>query len=421
QALRAVSCGVADTYLPRLADHVIADLLRDVPGVLIVGARATGKTTTAARQARSIVRLDRAAEAEAFRADPDAALARLPEPVLLDEWQAVPGVLGAVKRAVDQLGSPRGRFLVSGSVRDDLMASSWPITGRLVRVEMNGLTVRETLRGDLRARPFLTRAAEDSLDPPADPPDLVGYVELAVRGGFPEPVLDLAPRRRGAWMAGYLDRLFTRDVAEVDVPRDTARLARFFEAYAISSGGEATDRTLLEAAGIDRRTGVAYERLLTALLLVEALPAWHTNRLKRLVRAPKRFVRDPGLVAAALNVDVDDILRDGNLLGRMIETFVVGQLRAELALYDRPPRLHHLRTASGGREVDLVAEIGFQKIVAIEIKARSAATREHARHLAWLRDQLGDAFVAGVVLHTGPHVYRLGERITAAPIASIWS
>lgn len=112
------------------------------------------------------------------------------------------------------------------------------------------------------------------------------------------------------------------------------RLLRFFQAYALNTAGEVTDRILYEAAGINRRTAEAYERLLQALFLVDVVPAWSTNLLKRLVRAPKRYLRDTGLAAAVLDVDVDDVLRNGDILSRMIETFVHAQLRAELPLYD---------------------------------------------------------------------------------------
>lgn len=410
-------------YLPRLADEVISGLLRDVPGILLVGPRATGKTTTAARHAASIVHLDVDDEAAAFRANPDVALARLAEPVLLDEWQAVPGVLGAVKRAVDR--SPRrGRFIVTGSVRDDMLADSWPITGRLIRVEVGGLSVRELHQGDLARDPFLRRIGDhgvDSLVEPANPPDLAGYVDLALLGGFPEVGLRLPATRRRPWMISYLEQLLTRDAAEIDVPRDPTRLMRYFEAYALNTAGEVTDRTLYEAAGINRRTADVYERLLTTLLLVDALPAWTTNRLKRLVRTPKRYVRDPGLAAAVLQAGVDDVFGSGNLLGRMIDTFVLSQLRAERPLYDSPPRLYHLRQEAGAREIDIVAELSYRKIVGLEIKASSAPNAQDARHLVWLRDQLGEVFVGGVVLHTGPHAYRLDERIVAAPIACLWS
>src|SRR3990170_6238639 len=106
-------------YLPRLVDGQIDALLAELPAIFLTGPRATGKTTTAARRAATIVRLDREAEAVAVRADPDAALRGLPEPILLDEWQVVPSVLGAVKRAVDSRPDP-GRFLVAGSVRGGL-------------------------------------------------------------------------------------------------------------------------------------------------------------------------------------------------------------------------------------------------------------------------------------------------------------
>ena len=411
-----------ERYLPRIADPVIDGLMAEVPAVLLVGPRAAGKTTTAARHAASVVRLDRPAEAAQFQADPDVALARFREPVLLDEWQTAPGVLGAVKRAVDASFRP-GRFIVTGSVRDDLLADSWPITGRLVRVEIGGLTVREIDRAPLRREPFLGALAEhgvDALESPTDPPNLAGYVELAVRGGYPEPALTLRQPRRAQWMRSYVEQLLTRDAADVDVPRDPVRLQRFFEAYALNTAGEVTERTLHESAGINRKTAEAYERLLRMLFLVDPVPAWSTNRLKRLVRAPKRYIRDPGLAAAVLRAGIDDVLRDGSLLGRIIDTFVVAQLRAEQLIYDAPPGLFHLRQEGGAREIDIVAELSYRSVVGLEIKASAAPERSDARHLIWLRDELGDAFRAGVVLHTGRHVYRLDDRIVAAPIACLW-
>src|ERR1051326_4698575 len=149
-------------YVPRLVDNVLDRYVGAFPALLITGPRATGKTTTARRYARSVVRLDAEAEAVAFRADPDASLRAFPEPVLLDEWQAVPGVLGAVKRAVDEDPRP-GRFILTGSVRADLDHDTWPGTGLLVRVPMYGLTVRE-MAGALHAPTFVEKLAEGDLD-----------------------------------------------------------------------------------------------------------------------------------------------------------------------------------------------------------------------------------------------------------------
>jgi len=407
-------------YRKRTLEEALRAYLGEFPALLIVGPRATGKTTTASRHAATVVRLDRPGEAAAFRADPDAALRGLGEPVLLDEWQAVPEVLGAVKRAVD--GDPRpGRYVLTGSVRAELEAETWPGTGRLVRLAMYGMTVREQL-GRLDSQLFLDRLASDNdLAVPPDQPDLRGYVDLALRGGFPEAALRLSDAARVRWLDSYLDQLLTRDALQLEARRDPARLRRYFEAYALNSAGIVEEKTLLEAAGINLKTARAYERLLTNLLIVDTVPAWTSNRLKRLTLSPKRYVADPSLVATALRLDVDAVLREGDLMGRLLDTFVAAQLRAESVIATTRPRLYHLRAEQGRHEIDLVGEVAGRDLVGIEVKAGTAPDRESARHLAWLRDQIGDRFIVGVILHSGERIYSLGDRILAAPISTLWA
>jgi predicted AAA+ superfamily ATPase len=409
-----------DNYKPRLLDELLSELLAQLPALMITGPRATGKTTTAARLVQSEVRLDRAAEAAAFRADPDAALAWMSEPVLLDEWQEVPDVLGAVKRAVDRDSRP-GRFILTGSVRVDLDEVTWPGTGRVVRVPLYGMTVRE-LEGRVDTTSFLDRfAAGDAMAAPRRRPDLRGYVKFALDGGFPEPNLIMSDRARVTWLESYIEQVVTHDAPLADPGRDPTRLRRYFESYALNTAGTVTESTLLEAAGVNRRTADAYERLLTNLFLVDAVPAWRSNRLHRLSSHPKRYVVDPALAASLLRIDERAVMRDGDLLGRLLDTFVASQLRAELPVTRTRPRLYHLREEHGRHEIDLVAELGGGRVLAFEIKASAAPTRTDARHLLWLRDQLGDRFVRGAILHTGVDVYMLEERIEAVPICAIWS
>jgi uncharacterized protein len=409
------------TYLRRLVDGLLAELLGQVPAVLLTGPRATGKTTTAARVVRTVVRLDREAEAVAFRADPDSVLGSMQEPVLLDEWQAVPGVLGAVKRAVDADPRP-GRFLLTGSVRADLVEETWPGTGRLVRLPVYGLTERE-LHGRLDRPTFLDRLSEARIDVfplPEEKTDLAGYVQLALRGGYPEAALALEGRPRQLWLRSYVEQLLTRDVAAIDGGRDPARLRRYFEALALNTAGLVNDKTLFDAAGINRRTAAAYEALLENLLVLEKHPAWTSNRLSRLVKASKRYIVDPALACATLGLDRQAILRDGDLLGRLLDTFVVAQLRPELDSSSRAPRLYHLRAEAGRHEIDCLAELAGDRVLAIEVKATAAPKSTDARHLEWLRDELGQRFLAGAVLHTGPQSFMLGERLFALPICTLW-
>ncbi len=410
------------SYTPRLIDEWLRELFDELPALLITGPRAAGKTTTAQRLAASVVHLDRQSQAEPFRDDPDAALRSLPEPVLLDEWQMVPQVLGAVKRAVDQ-GSGAGRFLVTGSVHGRLDAPTWPGTGRLVHLRMWGLTAREILSSPPKP-PFLQTLARADLAAfkmPADAPDLLGYIELALRGGYPEPVLSLRASRRERWLESYLDELLTRDAEDLDGPRDPGLLRRYFEALAVNTAGIAAEKTIYDAARISRSTAVAYERLLNNMFVLDSLPAWSTNRLSRLVKAPKRYLTDTSLLTTSLHLDERAVIRDGNLLGRLIETYVLAQIRPELELTGFGPRLYHLREKNGRHEIDLIAEMRAGDVVAVEIKSSSAPSKADARHLEWLRERLGERFLAGAVLHTGPRPFHLSERIFALPIATLWA
>jgi predicted AAA+ superfamily ATPase len=115
-------------------------------------------------------------------------------------------------------------------------------------------------------------------------------------------------------------------------------------------------KTLYDAAAINRKTAVAYDQLLANLFVLDKVPAWASNRLTRLVRAPKRYLIDPSLVGGALGLDVPAVMRDGDLLGRLLDTFVAAQLRPELELETHRPEQHHLREKDGRREIDLVIE-----------------------------------------------------------------
>ena len=410
-------------YRQRLVDPLLDQLLTQLPGLQIVGPRAAGKTRTFTRRATTVIRLNAAAEAAAFEADPDVALEGLAEPVLLDEWQEVPGVFAAARRAIDADPRPN-RFYLTGSVNAELENEVHEGTGRLVRFAMHPMTIREQI-GDASAPTFFDKvAAGDALSVPANTPNLRGYLELALASGLPFIALVLDGRARRIALEGYLESLLTHDVEQLEGDRrrkyDRVRLRNYFEAYALNSGGVCDHTTIYDAAQVNRMTATTYENLLTNLFVVDQVPAWASNRLKRLVQQPKRYVVDAALMAAALRIDTAGIMRDGSLLGRVLDTFVAAQLRPEVTVSEATPRLFHLRTEQGRHEIDLIAELGGQRVIAMEIKASASPDRFDAKHLSWLRERLEDLFVAGVVFHTGPRLYELDDGIIAAPISVLW-
>jgi predicted AAA+ superfamily ATPase len=410
---------MTDRYVHRLADSLLGEMITDHSAVMVVGPRATGKTTSAERLAGSVVQLADDRQRSAFAADIEVGLTSKAQPVLVDEWQEVPDVLGHIKVLVDT-EPRRGRFIITGSVRGDIDGQTWPGTGRLVRLEMYGLTERE-IAGQPASTGWINGVLRGDVGRVASSERLNDYVRRALRSGFPEPALTMAETARARWLTSYVDQLVTRDAAGVDGGRDPLRLRRYLSAYTLNSAGVADDATLYSAAGIAKNTAREYARLLQNLFVVSEVPAWTSNRLKRLALAPKRYLVDPGLFVGVLGVDESEVLSDGDLLGRVIETFVVGQIRAELALMTPRPRLHHLRTAEGRHEVDLVIEVGARKLVAIEIKATSKPGPDDARHLRWLKRELGDSLVAAVLLHCGPQALELDGGVIACPISSLWA
>jgi predicted AAA+ superfamily ATPase len=416
------SNAVAADYVPRVVDGLLDELLGSFPAVSLVGPRAAGKTTTAVRRAATILRLDDPEVRQSVAAAPDAMIAGLAEPIVLDEWQEVPEVLGAVKRSVDANPAP-GRFILTGSVRAEMENRVWPGTGRLLQVPMYGLSVRER-RGHARRASFIDRVLASGVDAITSPDERLtirDYLDLMLEGSFPEPALRLPGSSRRRWFAGYVEQMITRDVPAIAPRRDPDLLRRYLSVLAVNTAGIAADSTLWSAAGVNRKTALAYDGLFQRMFVLDLMPAWFSNRLKRLTKAPKRYLVDPALVAAVLGLGRDAILYGPDMLGRLLDTFVAAQIRTEIAASSADPRPYLVREEHGRREADILVETAGGHVVAIEVKAAGTVTGTDARHLAWLRDEVGDPFVAGIVFHTGPHVFPLADRIVAAPVASIWS
>ena len=413
---------MTDRYVPRIVDGLLDEVLAFFPAVSLVGPRAAGKTTTALRRGTTVLRLDQPDVRQSVSASPDAILRGLRPPVVIDEWQEVPDVLGAVKRSVDEDPMP-GRFILTGSVRAELENQVWPGTGRILQIPMYGMSVRE--RQGLAGLPtFIDRVLAGGIDAIAAPDNALtvrDYLDLMLEGSFPEPALRLPGTARRRWFAGYVEQMITRDVPAVAPRRDPELVRRYLSVLAVNTAGIVADSSLWAAAGINSKTALAYQYLLQRMFVLDLVPAWFSNRIKRLVKAPKRYLVDPALVAAVLGLGREAILYGPDMLGRLLDTFVAAQLRGELAASSNDPRLYHLREEQGRREVNLLVETAAGQLMGIEVKAAATVTATDARHLAWLRDETGDAFAAGIILHTGPHVFPVSDRIVAAPVSALWS
>ncbi len=401
-----VNAMVSD-YLTRHIDARLASAVQATPIVILDGPRAVGKTTTALRLAGSVVRLPQ----DLGRLDVLAAdtLAALEPPVLIDEWQlAGPDLLWTLKQIVDQDSTP-GRFLLTGSVEPATYGPTYPLTGRAVRLVMWPMTSAE-LAGRGSESTWLHDVSESG--PPRPTIGTSGGFEigrLAVTG-FPAARLQHDP---SMFLEGYAALVSQRAGEE---GRDASRLMRALRVLAVLEAQAVPDQTIWDAADLNKATWKAYDDLLQRTYLSDSLPSFESNRLKRLTRYPKRFLADTALAMTLANVGVDDMLADRDLAGRYLESFVAQQLRPQVPLLGG--RLSHLRTSAGQREVDFVIEVG-DRLYGLEVKASQRVDRSDAKHLLWMRDELGDRFKAGFVLHTGGDVFPLDDEVWALPISAL--
>ena len=416
-----------ERHVTRRIEPVIRSRMLDEPVVALQGPRAVGKTTLlrAVAQASNsmVLDLDDPATRAAVESDP-ATFVSGPGPVFIDEYQHVPMVLDAIKSELNRDGSP-GRFVISGSTRHDaLPRAAQALTGRLHLMDILPLAQGEIdgTPDTLVARLFTDPASTVDARPSTTTREQ--YIARVTDGGFPPALRRARPGARSRWFDDYLALCLERDVAELARIQQKAALPDLLARLSGQTAQMLNIASAGEAAGLKARTAENYTKLLEALFLVQRLPAWGTTLRARAVAMPKLHVIDAGLAAHLLRLTPEKLARrDATAMqefGHLLETFVVAEVMKQLSWMDDIAGLGHWRTHDGA-EVDLIAERRDGTLVAIEVKAATRVTAKDLTGLRAIRDALGDAFVAGVVLNTGPQAYRADDRIQVLPIDRLWT
>jgi predicted AAA+ superfamily ATPase len=409
-------------FLDRHIRPRVVEALADTRVVVVLGARQVGKSTLVGEIAKhehpagSLTLDDRATRTAAER-DPTGFIADLSTPVVIDEVQRVADVLLAVKQRVDADKRP-GQFLLTGSaniltaprIADALTGRAeyyrlWPFT----QGELRGKRERFIDMLFEGAHPRLTGA----------PAGRKPILAMLLAGGYPEARARHAGRRMD-FFESYVETILQRDLASIAQVHDRANVGRLLGALAAVSG------SLLNYGGLSRDLGIAvttlraHTDLLETLFLIRRVPPWHSNRLSRIVKSPKAYVSDTGLLAHLLGVDERGLEHDHAAMGQLLETFVVMELVRQSGWQEQPVRLFHYRDRDG-REVDAILERRDGTVIGIEAKAAASVSRLDFRGLTRVRDALGDRFKAGVVLYTGSNTVAFGERLAAVPLQGLWA
>lgn len=406
--------------LPRLLAPRLREALRDTPAVLIHGPRQCGKTTLARTIGEPLgyryFSFDDDAVRTAAGNDPAGFANRLPPKAILDEVQRVPELFTALKAVIDRRRAP-GRFILTGSANVlfvPRLADS--LAGRMGILRLHPLAQCEIEQSKPRFLDLLFRAGfRTGIAAPL-------HRELTARivaGGFPAALARRAAPRRRAWYRDYVETQIQRDVRDLMRIRSLDALPKLL---ALAAGQTARLINVADLAApfeLSRQTIHEYVTVLERVFLLERLPPWHTNRLSRLVKRPKLHMGDTGVACALLGLDAASLDRDRVLLGGLLETFVLQELRRQASARPAPVEFHHFRDRDDF-EVDLVLDDGAGRIAGVEVKAASTVHERDLRGLRKLREAAGARFASGVVLYDGSATIRFGDSLFAVPLRRLW-
>lgn len=423
---------MSETYMSRIADQQLAERLSYMGAVLIRGAKWCGKTSTAARQAKSVL----------YMQDPDTTKQNMSmaeikpsyllegeKPRLLDEWQMAPVLWDAVRFAVDQQ-QLNGLFILTGSAtpNDDAVMHSG--TGRIARLTMRSMSLFESQES----------TGEVSLSELFDVPDTLAgfakqtvddYAYLIARGGWPKAVTDSRNNKDHGLRTAfeYIDSIVESDISKVDdVKRNPQHARSLLRAFARNTAQQAsltTIRSDIEADGfkISEGTLSSYINALRRMFVLDELSAFSPRmRSKTALRtAPTWHLIDPSLSVAALNADPDRLLADLETMGFMFESMCVRDLRVYASSMNGD--VMHFRDRTG-LEVDAIVSLHDGRWGAVEIKLGGQSRIDEASaHLHQVEQRIDTsrtkAPVFKLVLTGGQYAYRRDDGVYVVPIACL--
>lgn len=353
--------------LPRLAQARLERLLSTFPSVLITGPRQAGKSTLLRMSLPSapIIDLDDIRTSTEVATDPFLALSLRGTPVIIDEVQAYPMILKTLKVLIDQDRTAKGRYGLTGSQVFPLMEGvTESLAGRVGILEVLPLSWNEFGSGEPSERKLLS---------------------LILRGGYPELVTNPGVDRN-EWLNSYLTTYVERDVRNLQAVQDLIRFRTFLKLLAGRAGDLLNLQELARDTGISLNTAKDWISLLEKTFIVFRLSPWHRNTSKRLVKTPKLYFWDTGLLTFLAGIDSEDRLASDRQIGHIFENYVITELRKQAISLSPRHECFFYRTQDGA-EVDLLLHTE-QGVLACEMKWGSHCAPSDVKALSELQIDL---------------------------------
>jgi uncharacterized protein len=399
----------------------VAESAQFSPATLVNGARQTGKSTFLKTsfvegQGYSYLNLDDLNLLRLAKSDPITFLSQLGDRNALDEIQRAPELMLPLKKVIDESRTTK-RFLLIGSANIlTLPKLSESLAGRM---EIH--TLWPLSQGEIRGtkEQFIDFAFSNE-EPKAPPPfSQDEYLAAAVMGGYPEALAQMGAGRGPEWFKSYLQTILQRDIQDISRIEGLAELPNLLELIASRAGNLINFADLSRVTKLNAMTLKRYYTLLEMVFLVVEVPAWGGSHEKRLVKSPKVFINDSGLLCFLKGLSREALVRDRGNFGSVLENFAVMELKKQTGWAKLAANVMHFRNNKGD-EVDVVLEAADKRIAGVEIKASMDVNPSDFNGLRSLAATAGNRFHRGFLLYTGNEVIRYGPNLWALPVAALW-
>ena len=406
--------------MKRHAFPLLRELLGLFPCVALLGVRQCGKTTLLRELLPDwrLFDMEKLADHEAIARDPDLFLRLNSRHVAIDESQLLPSLFPALRVAIDSDRESRGRFVITGSSSPELLAAiAESLAGRVAIIDMGPFSLAEAY--ELPPSPVLAmvagRAAANDL---ANVPTRLGLSQVTeywLHGGYPEPWIKSSPRFRKLWLQNYLQTYLDRDLPRLFPGLDRQKFRLFVQMLAQLSGSIINYSDVARALGVSQPTARDYFHIAHGSFVWRHLPAYEKNAAKRVVKHPKGYLRDSGLLHFLLHLQDRDDLMAHPRMGASWEGMVIENLVRGLAAAGVDFNAFHYRSG-GGAEIDLVLEGEFG-LLPVEIKHTQHVD---ARSLRALRDFVAERGCRyGIVINNDERPRLLDDKLIGIPLAAL--
>lgn len=407
--------------IERKTKHKLLAALNDNPVVLLHGARQTGKSTLIKQIVQEehtarYITFDDMAVLSAAQSNPQGFISGYEENLAIDEVQRVPDIFLAIKEAVDKNRKP-GKFILTGSANVLLVPKiSESLAGRIEILNLYPFSQGELLKSGCN---FIDDLFSKRFKLPKSGTTNNSLENIILSGGYPEIQKRKTEERRNAWFRSYINTILQRDIRDLANIEKLNQLPRLLNLFAARAGSLLNNAEISRSAAIPQTTLKRYISLLEATFMIHLLPAWSGNLSKRLIKTPKIYLTDTGLLSHLISFSKDRVKSDPLYWGKIIENFVLMELIKQISWSKLNLKIYYYRTVTG-QEIDFIIECSDGTVVGIEVKAGTYVKSEMFDHLKNFADEIGKKFIRGIVLYTGSEPVPFAKNMFALPVNVLW-